>query len=245
MRRRVITSEDGSKTLALEEFQESYHSVHGALSESLHIFISEGLNYYISKFPERSEISVLEAGLGTGLNCLLTALALDNHPHIKCIIYKTVEKFPVTNDEAELLDYPALFPENMGASSVYKIIHGCEWQAKTAICDRMILEKIENSFEDEFPKNSDNSLDIVYFDAFSPETQPELWSVEIFRELYRALKPGGILVTYSSKGIVKRALRESGFEVKRLQGPKGKKHIVRAEKPLIELKPPLHILPQE
>ena len=232
MRRRVITSEDGSRTLALEEFVESYHSIHGALTESLHIFIREGLKYYFSKYPERSEISVLEAGLGTGLNCLLTALELNSQPQIDKINYLAVEKFPVTIDEAELLDYPSLFPENLGASSVYKIIHSCQWQARTTICNRMILEKIENSFEDEFPKNPDNTLDIVYYDAFSPETQPELWSVEIFRDLYRALKPGGILVTYSSKGIVKRALRESGFEVKRLQGPKGKKHIVRAEKPL-------------
>ena len=96
----------------------------------------------------------------------------------------------------------------------------------------MILEKVENSFEDAFPKIAGKSIDIIYYDAFSPETQPELWRDEIFKELFRALKPGGILVTYSSKGIVKRALRESGFEVKRLRGPKGKKHIIRAEKPL-------------
>ncbi|MDD2492011.1 MAG: tRNA (5-methylaminomethyl-2-thiouridine)(34)-methyltransferase MnmD [Bacteroidales bacterium] len=235
MRRKVIISEDGSKTLTLEDFQESYHSIHGALSESLHIFIREGLNYYISKNPERSKISILEAGLGTGLNCLLTAIELTNYPMTKRVNYITVEKFPVTMDEAELLNYPALFPGNNEAEEIYKTIHGSNWNSTTEISDRMNIVKIDNSFEDEFPKLSDNSIDIVYYDAFSPETQPELWSDVIFRDIYRALKPGGILVTYSSKGIVKRALRESGFEVKRLQGPKGKKHIVRAEKPLTKL----------
>lgn len=235
MRRHIITSEDGSKTLALEEFQESYHSVHGALSESMHIFIKEGLFYYLDKYSERSQISILEAGLGTGLNCLLTAIELRNYPLKKMVQYTSVEKYPVTLGEAELLDYPALFPGNDEAGDIYKTIHGSTWNSMTDISESISLLKIKNSFEEEFPKLSYQSIDIVYYDAFSPETQPELWSDSIFREIFRALKPGGILVTYSSKGIVKRALRESGFEVKRLQGPKGKKHIVRAEKPLTKL----------
>ena len=232
MRRRVTTSEDGSNTLTLEDYNESYHSVHGALSESLHIFIREGLKYYISKYPERSDIAVLEAGLGTGLNCLLTAIELDNHLQMNSINYIAVEKFPVTVDEAELLDYPSLFPGNKESVSICKNIHSSPWNEITTLCEKMILEKVENSFEDAFPKIAGKSIDIIYYDAFSPETQPELWRDEIFKELFRALKPGGILVTYSSKGIVKRALRESGFKVKRLHGPKGKKHIIRAEKPL-------------
>ena len=232
MRRRVTTSEDGSNTLTLEDYNESYHSVHGALSESLHIFIREGLKYYISKYPERSDIAVLEAGLGTGLNCLLTAIELDNHLQMNSINYIAVEKFPVTVDEAELLDYPSLFPRNKESVSICKNIHSSPWNEITTLCEKMILEKVENSFEDAFPKIAGKRIAIIYYDAFSPETQPELWRDEIFKELFRALKPGGILVTYSSKGIVKRALRESGFEVKRLRGPKGKKHIIRAEKPL-------------
>lgn len=230
MRRVVITSEDGSKTLALEEYQESYHSTHGALSESIHIFIKEGLQHHLALNPGEKSISILEAGLGTGLNSLLTAIELKRYPEVINLRYTSIEKYPVTQEEAALLDYPSLFPQNEEASTIYERIHNEKWGEEITLTEQMTLEKILGSFEEEFPKIMAESIDIIYYDAFSPETQPELWSEEIFSYLFKVLKKGGCLVTYSSKGIVKRALREVGFEVKRLSGPKGKKHIVRATK---------------
>lgn len=230
MKRAITTSEDGSKTLLLEDYNESYHSRFGALSESRHIFAGEGLSRYLGDNPNTEELSIFEAGLGTGLNCLLTALEIEKFKSVKRVKYLAVEKYPITPEEASMLDYPSLFGNSKLAGYIYETIHSTNWGCNTPLSEKMELLKICSSFEQYFPAIPHESINIIYYDAFSPETQPELWQVEIFISLFRALKPGGVLVTYSSKGIVKRALRAVGFEVKRVAGPKGKKHILRASK---------------
>ena len=236
--RNVVTSEDGSKTLKLEGFDESYHSMFGALAESRHIYIGCGLNYFMERTLHKKNISILEVGLGTGLNCLLTALYLKNHPEID-INYTAIEKYPVTKEEVNALDHPSLFGnETKAAYSLSKAIHDSPWGIKTNITPNFSLIKVEDDLIRFIDKDYNSNFpgikyDIIYFDAFAPEIQPELWSDDIFKKIIEITKPNGILVTYSSKGVVKRALREAGFIVSRLKGPKGKRHIIRAEKGLL------------
>ncbi len=256
MNRQLTRSADGSNTLKLEEFDESYHSMNGALAESCHIFIECGLKYYLKnlttrKKPENStslEINIFEVGLGTGLNCLLTALYTFENKNVR-IKYTGIEKFPISDEEFQALDHMnAIVSQNTLDLSgclndilqnTCKEIQYCEWEKWTLLLPNFSLLKLNSDLvRYAGVKSSSDSIslsvseyDIVYFDAFSPNTQPELWSVEIFCSIYDAIKPGGILVTYCSKGIVKQALRESGFEVSRLPGPKGKRHIIRATKP--------------
>ena len=242
MNRELIRSEDGSLTLKLVDFDESYHSIHGALSESEHIFIKCGLEYYLNKLSALNgpmkllpvELNVLEAGFGTGLNSILYAIFAYKNVNIK-IHYAGIEKYPVTNEEFLSLDHVNTI---LGESNAYsqkeitdiqKLSEGIQyskWGEVNEILTNFFLIKINSDLLAFEPKNE--KYNIICFDAFSPNTQPELWTKEIFHKLYNSLKIGGILVTYSSKGIVKQALRESGFEVCRLPGPKGKRHIIRA-----------------
>ena len=238
IKRNIVTSEDGSKTLRLEDFEESYHSMFGALSESRHIYIGCGFNYLMEQLPPLNKISILEVGLGTGLNCLLTALDVKGRKGIE-VDYTTVEKYPVTKEEALALDHPSQFDNNREeAAGISVEIHSSPWGIKTNIMPQFSLLKIEDDlirFIDKGinPKVQGYQFDLIYFDAFAPDIQPELWSEEVFRKIFEVTKPGGILVTYSSKGIVKRALREAGFIVSRLKGPKGKRHVLRAVKELL------------
>ncbi len=235
--RNVVTSEDGSKTLKLEGFDESYHSMFGALAESRHIYIECGLNYFMKKTLNKNNISILEVGLGTGLNCLLTALYLKNHSEVE-ISYTAIEKYPVTKEEAIALDHPSLFDAEMDvAYGLSLAIQDSPWGVKTNIMPNFSILKVEDDLisfidRDINPTFPGFKFDIIYFDAFAPEIQPELWSKDVFKKLIEVTKPDGIFVTYSSKGIVKRALREVGFVVSRLKGPKGKRHILRAQKGL-------------
>jgi tRNA U34 5-methylaminomethyl-2-thiouridine-forming methyltransferase MnmC len=238
IKRNIVTSGDGSKTFKLEDFDESYHSMFGALAESRHIYIGCGLKYLMEKTPLRGKIRILEVGLGTGLNCMLTALELRNHPEIE-IDYTAVEKYPVTNEEVIALDHSSLFSDEKEEAKVLSVkIHNSPWEIKTSVLPNFSLLKIEDDFV-HFVNNSCNpdiseyKFDLIYFDAFAPEIQPELWSEDIFKKIIGVTETEGILVTYSSKGIVKRALREAGFTVSRLKGPKGKRHIIRAEKTLL------------
>jgi len=244
--REIIMSADGSSTLKLKDFDECFHSVNGALAESIHIFIEAGLKLYIST-EELNEISIFEMGLGTGLNALLTALYAFEHPEMK-IHYRSVEMFPLTKNEYSRLNHVEAIAQNCQINLVKSYIvavtstklteiltllsssiHESSWGKPHQLLTNFTFTKEKGDLmELTFDKLQGN---IVYYDAFSPNTQPELWSEEIFTRLYNWLVPGGILVTYSSKGIVKQALRASGFDVKRVAGPSGKKHILRATRP--------------
>jgi len=231
MKRRVVTSEDGSRTLSLTDADESYHSMFGAVTESRHIYTGAGLEYLVSTLGEDKSIRILEIGFGTGLNCLLTALHAYENPAVS-LHYTTIEKYPVTPEEIEMLDHPSLFEKTRHKAKILSAaIHGAAWEEESAVLKNMTLLKIEDDICDALPRLVDGKFNLVYFDAFAPDLQPELWSLQIFKTIFDSMQGGGVLVTYSSKGTVKSTLREAGFIVSRIRGPKGKRHMVRAVKP--------------
>lgn len=224
MERKIILTDDGSSSVFDDETGESYHSRFGAKTESEWIFIEAG--YHFSK-SEKNELSVFEVGFGTGLNALLTSIyAVRDKISID---YTAIEAFPLTKDITENLYYPELLndPE---AEVYFKTLHA-GGNAKTKINNFFTFTLIHSKLENW--KGAENQFDLVYFDAFSPEVQPELWTQEIFSNIFSCMKSGGTLVTYSCKGIVKRALKANGFIIEKLPGPKGKREILRALKPLI------------
>lgn len=218
MEREFIETEDGSTTLYVPQLNEHYHSVHGAIQESMHIFIKAGIEYY-----GHPGLHILEAGFGTGLNAWLTLIHA-HRQHLR-ITYHSFEKYPLSAEEAGQLNYkdhttfenPALF----------NTLHQCKWDEPVEITPLFTLHKHLGDFHE---VDFNETFDIVFFDAFNPDVQPHLWTEEIFRKFYKALKPEGILVTYCVKGIVKQALRAVGFTLKRLPGPPGKREMLRATK---------------
>lgn len=224
----VISTEDGSTTLYVPGLNEHYHSVHGAIQESRHIFIRAGMDYFLEKYPERitagRPLSILEAGFGTGLNAWLTLLRSDELQLPVC--YHSLEKYPLEESEIEALNYPEQIPS--ADHNAFYALHRCEWGKEQQLTPRFRFCKYREDFRNmDFPAQ----FDLVYFDAFNPDVQPHLWTVEVFERFYKALRPGGLLVTYCVKGIVKQALRQTGFSLKRLPGPPGKREMLRATKP--------------
>ncbi|MFR9650344.1 MAG: tRNA (5-methylaminomethyl-2-thiouridine)(34)-methyltransferase MnmD [Rikenellaceae bacterium] len=208
----IRTTDDGSQTLIHPIIGDSYHSLHGAVAESEHIYISAGLGSVSG-----GDISILEVGFGSGLNALLTIRAIEHTG--QSVRYTGVELYPVWQDVAQRMDY--------AAEPHFLELHSSPWGEW---CDITPSFKLLKERVDLVEYDFNDSFDLVYFDAFAPDSQPELWSEAIFARIYSAMNRGGVLVTYSSKGVVKRALRAVGFEVSRLAGPVGKRHIVRAVK---------------
>jgi tRNA U34 5-methylaminomethyl-2-thiouridine-forming methyltransferase MnmC len=219
---KLILSEDGSSTLYSEEFGVHYHSIFGAIMESRHVFIDAALRY---KLAEKDALSILEIGLGTGLNALLTCLETKQH---SCTIkYTGLEKFPLSASVYEKLNYPDLLPEFPEADLLLKEIHQSLWGKSFSLTDHFQLEKVEEDFND---YSYSPRFDIVYFDAFAPNAQPELWEEALLQKMYDALLPKGVLVTYCAKGVVKRRLKSLGFQVESLPGPPRKREMTRAIK---------------
>lgn len=214
MLKKIITA-DQSPTLYLPELDEHFHSINGALQESLHIFINAGL-----KQIKKNNINILEVGFGTGLNAVLTY----NEAKIskQKILYETIEKYPLPINIIE-----DLLTDNFPEKDIAIQIHKAKWEKKVKISDNFHLKKVKTDLKNFIPNNYYN---LIYFDAFSPDKQPDLWTEDIFVKLYNATKENGILVTYSVKGTVKQALRNAGYFVKRLPGPAGKRHILQAIK---------------
>lgn len=210
---------DGSYTLYVPELDEHYHSVKGALTESQHIFINMGLKHSSVSSPR-----ILEIGLGTGLNCFLTLLnAEEDKRHIH---YTSIERFPLDMDVIQKLDYPSII--GRGHNADYLAIHQAPWEEDTKLSSWFTLHKVEGDFTN---YTFEKGYDIIYFDAFAPEKQPEMWEQSLFNSLYQILNEGGILTTYCAKGIVRRMLQSAGFIVERLAGPPGgKREILRATK---------------
>jgi len=217
-----VTTADGSHTLYVPELNEHYHSTNGALQESLHVFIEAGFRY-VCKSMLRRPLHLLEVGFGTGLNALLTLLEAEKK-HVE-IYYETVEKYPLPPETIEQLNYGRLLPEN--SAPLFYAIHRAAWGKETPLESWGTLCKKQVDLRDYQPGKT---FDLIYFDAFAPTAQPTLWTQEIFRKLHAALSDGGVLVTYSSKGSVKQALRAAGFCVERLPGAAGKRHMLRAAK---------------
>jgi len=192
--------------------------MHGAIQESKHVFIEAGYRCVADK----QHITVFEMGFGTGLNALLTKLEADRLR--QPVSYLTVELYPISSDEVSAANYA----EQLGLSDdSFQRIHAAPWGETVRLSEHFTLTKIKG---DILTLALRSGIDLVYFDAFDQEAQPELWSEQVFRKIYEAMAPNGILVTYSSKGVVKEALRAAGFFVKRLAGPPGKRHMVRAIK---------------
>lgn len=213
----VEVTEDGSHTLLHPVLNDSYHSLRGAVGESRHVFIENGL-----KQSGKRRVKIFEMGFGTGLNALLTLEeAVSSGLNVE---YHAIELYPVDPEIARTLNYA---DKNSSLYEYFMKIHYSPWGKKTIINDNFTLTKYNIPLAE---MKFDTTFDIIYFDAFSPDTQPDLWTTEIFSEIYRHTSTGGILVTYSAKGSVKRALRDAGFEVHRLPGALGKRHMVRAIK---------------
>jgi len=213
-----ITS-DGSLTLYVPEIDETYHSTHGAIQESAFIFIDKAF-----RLCTKNEIKILEIGFGTGLNSLLTAAEAEKSE--QKVTYISLEKFPVAHEKAQQLNYYQQVKWNH-ATEVFQSIHRSPWEKEVEITSHFRLKKVQCDFTTYLP---DSMFDLVYFDAFSPEKQPEMWTEQQFQKIYNACNSGAILTTYCAKGKVRRALQTVGFEVERLAGPPGKREILRAVK---------------
>ena len=221
MRTQRVITEDGSHSLFVPELNEHYHSVHGAVQESMHVFIEAGLNY----FPEgKNAINILEVGLGTGLNVLLTLLNAKQK-----INYSSLEAFPINADEAQSLNYVKVL-DAKDLAEQFSNIHSCKSGKEILLNDNFYFTKHLTKLQD---FRSSSSFDLVYYDAFAPKVQPELWTEDIFRQLYAMMNAGGIMVTYCAKGEVKRNMKAAGFFVEALPGPKGKREMTRASKKII------------
>ncbi len=218
MKSKIIITNDGSNSLYVPELDEHYHSVYGAVQESMHVYINNGFN-----FCSINPISILEIGFGTGLNAFLTYL--ESKKINRIVNYTTIELYPVEDNVVRQLNYPKFI--NNDEKDFFYDIHDAKWDCKSTINNAFTINKIN---KDVVLYQPNEYFDLIYFDAFAPEKQPELWDVEIFDKLYKHLNSNGILTTYSAKGIVKQALRKAGFKVKRLPGPPGKWEMLRAVK---------------
>jgi len=220
LKRKIIITSDGSTTIHLPEWNEQYHSKHGAIQEAYHVFIKNGIN----EFKEGSNINILEIGFGTGLNCFITFLeAQKSNLNID---YVGVDAYPVKQEEIQQLNYVHEL-NAINDEAIFEKIHTLSWDEKHQLKTNFSLIKRKRFFNE---IDDENVFNMIYFDAFGARVQPELWTVSIFMKMFTALKKEGVLVTYSAKGSVRRAMQEVGFVVERLPGPPGKREMLRARK---------------
>ena len=219
MKREIVQTKDGSTTIYLPEWEENYHSKHGAIQEAKHVFIKNGFSQIYA-----NEISIMEIGFGTGLNTFITFLEAMNHN--KKINYTGVEAYPVAFSEIAQMNYVSEL-QAVEYDGEFQQLHRSDWNVNVKISKDFCLTKRQQFFDEIVDVEA---FDLIYFDAFGYRVQPELWSTEIFQKMYNALKPGGILVTYAARGVVKRSMIEVGFTVEKLEGPPGKREMFRAKK---------------
>lgn len=219
---KLIVTQDGSHSLFSERFGEQYHSKYGAIRESRHVFIESGLFY---KLASADKLNILEIGFGSGLNAFMTYIETLQRP--KHIYYETIEAYPLPLSEAKKLN----FPEQLKAvehQQAFLQMHELPWDEPFDLSEKFTFKKSLKLFED---INEHGLLfDLIYFDAFAPGTQPELWENPVLSRICAKLSTGGVLVTYSAKGSVKRNLKSLGLTVENLPGPPGKREMIRATK---------------
>lgn len=218
MKREIITTADGSTTIFIPEWEESYHSKHGAIQEAYHVFIQHGFSLFVGK-----PISILEIGLGTGLNAFITFIEAQKSG--TTVHYTGIEAYPISTIEAKQLNYSHHFESKY--QSVFEQIHACNWEQNIELTTQFSLLKNKLFIQD---IAFENAFDLIYFDAFGYGVQPELWSAVIFKKMYAALKEKGVLVTYACRTSIKNAMLEAGFQIEKLPGAPGKREMLRATK---------------
>jgi tRNA U34 5-methylaminomethyl-2-thiouridine-forming methyltransferase MnmC len=214
----LILTSDGSHTIYVPELNEHYHSIHGAVQESSHIFIRNGL-----EVCKADPLSIFEVGFGTGLNALLTAVNCSSGN--RKVNYTAIEKYPLDRSIISSLNHHQFAGEK--GKEIFNMIHSAPWKISTNICKNFNLKKIESDLTKEQPEGR---YDLIYFDAFGPDKQPGIWTRQIFEGISSVTNKNGIFVTYSAKGDVKRNLIACGFDVMLLPGPPGKRQMIRAVK---------------
>lgn len=219
MKREIIITADGSTTIRIPDWNENYHSSHGAIQEAKHVFIANGLDL----FKNQAEISILEIGFGTGLNAFITFLETLNKEKIN---YVGVEAYPISADEAVQMNYVNEL-EAQKHTSIFSKMHSCDWEKENTITNHFSFTKRQQLFQDIDDRNQYN---LIYFDAFGFPLQPELWSELIFKKMFDALLPNGVLVTYACRTSIKNAMIAAGFTIEKLPGAPGKREMLRATK---------------
>ena len=219
MKREIIQTLDGSTTIQLTEWNECYHSKHGAIQEAKHVFIKNGLDL----FQNQDSISILEIGFGTGLNAFITFLETINKEKVN---YVGVEAYPISQEEIAQMNYVSELDSEM-YQEIFDKMHSCDWENQQTITENFLLTKRKLFFQDIEDKNQ---FDLIYFDAFGFPLQPELWSEVIFKKMYDALLPKGTLVTYACRSSIKNAMLSVGFSIEKLPGAPGKREMLRATK---------------
>ena len=211
----IVQTSDGSHTIKNELTGDTYHSVHGAVQESQHVFLKSGLEFFLNEHPTQC-VRILEVGFGTGLNALLT---LQQHPDIQ-IQYTTLEPYPLQADIFQQLNY--------NGKVELMALHACDWNAPQKITTNFTLTKLQTTLEQS--RLDEVFFDVIYFDAFAPNSQPELWTPKALTKVYQAMTTPSLLTTYCAKGQVKRDLKAVGFVVESIPGPPGKREMIRAVK---------------
>ncbi len=219
MKREIIITDDGSTTIRIPDWDENYHSTHGAIQEAKHVFIKNGLDI----FKNQDSISILEIGFGTGLNAFITFLETLNKEKVN---YVGVEAYPISTEEIAQMNYVTELQATQ-YQAVFDKMHSCDWESQQNITDNFILTKRKQFFQDIEDKEQ---YDLIYFDAFGFPLQPELWSEAIFKKMYEALLPKGTLVTYACRSSIKNAMLSVGFSIEKLPGAPGKREMLRATK---------------
>jgi tRNA U34 5-methylaminomethyl-2-thiouridine-forming methyltransferase MnmC len=226
MQRNLIVTKDGSHSVAIPDLEVSYHSVFGAVQESLHVFIESGLKHWFNQHTTASRCVIFEMGFGTGLNALLSVIEAERLQ--RRLIYEAVEAFPLEDSITQKLNYCEALQE-ASWQPVFESLHSDEWNKTQEITDFFSFKKIHAPLVDYTPTEP---IDIIFYDAFAPAAQPELWTKEVFENMLNMLAPDGMLVTYCSKGDVRRALLAAGFSVEKIPGPPGKREMIRARRPM-------------
>ena len=215
----IIETQDGSHSLHSSAFGAAYHSHYGAIQESQHVFITAGLQYVL---PNVEQVRIFEMGFGTGLNALLSRMVAETNE--QAIYYESVEVAPISVAQAQQLNYPDL----LGVEpSIFHQLHEADWNKQLRLSPFFQLKKLSGKLEE---VDLGTDFNLVYFDAFAPSSQPELWESGVLTKLYEAMAPQGVFVTYCAKGVVKRCLRDIGFQVEGIPGPPGKREMIRAHK---------------
>ncbi|MGI6319684.1 MAG: tRNA (5-methylaminomethyl-2-thiouridine)(34)-methyltransferase MnmD [Bacteroidales bacterium] len=223
MQREKKITEDGSTTLFFEKYNDTYHSIHGAIDEAEIVYINNGFRRANKNFKDR--VKILEIGFGTGLNALLTAL--ENYKSETLVEYYTIEAFPLEESEWNQLNFFQLV-ENREAEKIFQKLHKAQWNEMQEILPNFKLFKIKADFTTWKPSILD--VNLIYYDAFGPDKQPEMWQEELLKKVSQIATKNAVFVTYSTKSELRHRLSNLGFEINKLPGPKGKREVLQAIK---------------